>query len=149
MAITLTCTECGSGIHVHPSKEATSAKCEICNHEQAVTFNEEHENGIIKDCPSCSRKDFYRQKDFNRKIGVTLFVIAAILSIWTYGISFVVLYLFDLLLFKKIGDIVICYKCHAIFRKVENLDSIEGYNHEMNDRITYGDEDFHGETLAH
>ena len=111
MEITLTCANCGSGVHVHPTTEANTAKCSVCDHEHEIKFNNDHMNGVLKDCPCCERTDFYSQKDFNRKIGVVLFVIAAILSIWTYGISFIVLYLFDFILFKKLKPIAICYNC--------------------------------------
>ena len=147
--VTITCKECGSGIHVHPDQEATTAVCQVCQTANNVTFSKEMEEGVVKDCPVCGRKDFYKQKDFNRKIGVTLFVIAAILSIWTYGISFIVLYLFDLLLYKKIGQVVSCYKCDTLFRKVENIEEIFPFDHEMNDRIKYADHDFAGKPLQH
>lgn len=149
MEVTLTCSECGSGIHVHPDQEAKIAKCEVCSNEMAVSFNEDHMNGVLKDCPCCARKDFYSQKDFNRKIGVTLFVIAAILSIWTYGISFVVLYALDFFLFRRLSMVAICYKCNTIFRQLTNMSDIHGFNHEMNDRIVYSDHDFGGEQLEH
>ena len=147
--VTITCKDCGSGIHVHPDREATTAVCQVCQSATNVTFSKELEEGVVKDCPVCGRKDFYKQKDFNRKIGVTLFVIAAILSIWTYGISFIVLYLFDLLLYKKIGQVVSCYKCDTLFRKVENIEEIYPFDHEMNDRIKYADHDFAGKPLQH
>lgn len=149
MTVTLTCNNCGSAIDVHPTLDAQKAECGVCKHQADVTFNQDHMQGILKDCPCCGRKDFYSQKDFNRKLGVILFVIAAILSIWTYGISFIVLYLFDLILFKKLGLIAICYKCQTIFRKVENIKDIPGFNHEMNDRIVYADHDFGGKPLDH
>lgn len=149
MSVTFTCDECGSAIDVYPNKEAKSVQCDVCQHEMKTHFTEDHENGIVTDCPCCLRKDFYKQKDFNRKIGVGLFVIAAILSIWTYGISFIVLYVFDFFLFKKLGEIVICYKCNTIFRKVANIADIYPFNHEMNDRIVYSDHDFGGEQLEH
>jgi hypothetical protein len=149
MKVSLTCEECGSSIDVTPSLDAKQAQCDICSHTQAVSFNQDHIDGHLKDCPSCSRKDFYKQKDFNRKIGVALFVIAAILSIWTYGLSFVVLYLFDFFLFKKLGHVAICYKCNTVFRDVANMAQIADFNHEMNDRIVYSDHDFGGETLEH
>lgn len=149
MEVTLTCDECGSAIHVHPSTSAEFAECGICQSKKEVHFNGDHEAGVLKDCPCCARKDFYRQKDFNRKIGVILFIIAAILAIWTYGISLIVLYLFDLLLFRKLGDIAVCYKCQTIFRKVRNIEEIHGFDHEMNDRIVYADHDFGGKPLQH
>jgi len=149
MEITLTCPECGSGVHIVPTIDAKLAKCDICNHDTPVKFDQAHTEGILKTCPCCERKDFYSQKDFNRKIGVILFVIAAIFSIWTYGISFIVLYLFDFLLFKKLGTIAICYKCASIFRRVKNIKDIPGFDHEMNDRIIYSDHDFEGKPLSH
>jgi hypothetical protein len=149
MTVTMTCPECGSAISVLPDVKAKKASCDICSHEVDVHFKPEHEQSVLKVCPCCERKDFYKQKDFNRKIGVILFVIAAILSIWTYGISFIVLYLFDFILFKILGEIAICYKCNSIFRKVTNLSEISGFNHEMNDRIVYSDHDFEGTPLEH
>lgn len=149
MEITLTCPECGSGVHILPSLDALLAKCDICNHDIPVKFDKPHMEGVLKSCPCCERKDFYSQKDFNRKIGVILFVIAAILSIWTYGISFVVLYLFDFLLFKKLGSIAVCYKCASIFRRVKNIKDIPGFDHEMHDRIVYCGHDFEGKPVSH
>ena len=147
--VTITCSECGSGIHVHPNRNATEAVCQVCQTTTTVKFSAEIENGNLHQCPVCDRKDFYKQKDFNRKIGVTLFVIAAILSIWTYGISFIVLYIFDLLLHRKLGDVVSCYKCDTLFRKVSNIEEIPAFDHEMNDRIKYADHDFDGKPLQH
>lgn len=149
MEVTFTCPECGSAISVHPDQSATVAECKICQHKLPVKFDQNHADNNLVDCPCCGRKDFYKQKDFNRKIGVILFVIAAILSIWTYGISFIVLYLFDLILFRKLGEIAICYKCQTVFRKVANIAQIPGFDHEMNDRIIYADHDFGGKPLEH
>ena len=149
MEVTITCSECGSAISVYPSKQAKVAKCGVCSHEEGVNFDANHEKGLLKDCPVCERKDFYSQKDFNRKLGVLFFIIAAILSIWTYGLSLVALWLVDFFLFRKIGNIAVCYKCGTIFRKIENMNEIPPYDHEMNDRIVYSDQNFHGKSLDH
>lgn len=149
MEVQITCNGCGSGIEVLPTQVAHKAECNICHHLHEVRFTSDHEEGNLNDCPVCFRQDFYKQKDFNRKIGVMLFVIAAILSIWTYGLSLVVLYLFDLFLFRKLAMVSVCYKCRTNFRKVKNIDSIRDFDHEMNDRIVYSDHDFKGKPLSH
>lgn len=149
MTVTMTCPECESAVAVYPDTNASHAKCDICDHQIEVSFNEDHLKGIVTDCPCCQRKDFYQQKDFNRKVGVILFVIAAILSIWTYGLSLIALWLVDFFLFGKLGNIVICYKCGTIFRNVTNIKDIHDFNHEMNDRIIYSDHDFGGKVLDH
>lgn len=158
MTVQFTCKNCGSGMHVYPSVDASKVICDICHTEQHVHFNKEHEEGILKDCPECARKDFYSQKDFNRKLGVMLFVLAAVIStvmLW-FGINplwylstFIFLYMLDFILFRRLKQIAICYKCQAVFRDVNNINEIEGFNHEMNDRIVYSDHNFHGKPLDH
>ena len=144
MEVTLTCPECGSAVSVYPSAQASLAKCDVCQKETPVRFSSHHEEGFLQDCPVCGRKDFYRQKDFNRKVGVGLFVIAAILSLWTYGMSLVVLWLLDLFLFRRLGSVVVCYKCQSIFRGIRGEGKIPEFDHETHDRIVYGGEDFAG-----
>ena len=158
MEITLTCEDCGSAISIYPTKDVDKAKCQICNHEQSVKFNDDHFESILSDCPSCERKDFYKQKDFNRKIGVIIYMIAAAVSTyifvatevpWYAPVPFIVTYAIDFFLFQKLDPIAICYKCHTIFRNVKNIEEIHDFNHEMNDRIIYADHDFGGEHLDH
>ena len=149
MEIVLTCSQCGSGVEVFVKKSDIQAHCKICQYKIDIRFGPKHEKGILSDCPCCHRKDFYSQKDFNRKVGVTLFIIAAILSIWTYGLSLAALYLLDLFLFRKLPKVAVCYKCQTVFRKVLNIDDIRDFNHEMNDRIVYSDHDFGGHPLEH
>jgi hypothetical protein len=158
MTVHFTCKQCGSGIHVYPSLEASRIQCEVCKHEQDVHFDQNHVESKLIDCPNCQRKDFYSQKDFNRKLGVIFFVTTAIIStimLW-YGINplwylstFVVLYALDFFLFRRLKQIAICYKCDTIFRDVGNISDILPFNHEMHDRIVYSDHNFDGKPLDH
>jgi len=149
MNVQLTCKGCGSSVEIIPDHNAHKVQCDVCQYVTELKFSREHEEGILKECPVCLRMDFYKQKDFNRKVGVILFVIAAILSIWTYGLSLVALYLVDLFLFRKLALVAVCYKCLTNFRGVKNIADIRDYDHEMNDRIVYSDHDFKGKPLSH
>lgn len=151
MELTITCPNCGSAVDIDAkaSYGNSQVNCQICQHSIDISLTEEHREGHVNCCPICQRRDFYSQKDFNRAIGVSLFVIAAILSIWTYGLSLLALYLLDLFLFRKLSVIAVCYKCKTIFRAVTNIADIPGYDHEMNDRIVYSDHDFQGQKLPH
>ena len=73
-----------------------------------------------------------------------MFVIAAILSVSTYGLSLVALWLLDLFLFRRLGNVVVCYNCQSIFRGVRNEDNTPEFDHEVHDRIVYAGEDFGG-----
>ncbi len=149
MEVQITCKGCGSSIEVLPDHLAHKVECDVCKHVQDVKFTAEHEEGTLKECPVCARMDFYKQVDFNRKVGVALFVIAAILSIWTYGMSLVVLWLVDIFLLKKLNLVAICYKCQTNFRRLKCFHDIRDFDHEMNDRIVYADHDFKGKPLSH
>lgn len=149
MQIQITCAGCGSGVTVVPSLSANAAKCDVCSHVTPLKFTKDHCDSRLVDCPVCERKDFYQQKDFNRKIGVALFVIAACLVPWTYGLSLLALYLLDIFLFRRLSMIAICYKCKTIFRQITNMNEIREFDHEMNDRIVYSDHDFQGKPLKH
>ena len=50
---------------------------------------------------------------------------------------------------NRLGDVVSCYKCDTLFRKILNIKEIPAFDHEMNDRIKYADHDFGGKPLQH
>jgi hypothetical protein len=153
MTVHFTCPECGSGVHVYPNTQNDAAQCDICQHEFAVKFSPEQEKGIVKDCPLCARQDFYSQPDFNRKLGVILYLIPTAICLFLgliYGIlAFFCLWMLDFFLFRRLKKVAICYNCQTIFRGAANIDEIAPFNHEMNDRIIYSGHDFKGETLNH
>ena len=147
MTLQITCPECKSSVDVYADNHDVTTECSICHHQIDLKFTPSHAAGALESCPVCERQDFYKQKDFNRIIGVSLFVIAAIVSIWTYGIALIVLYLVDLFLFRKLTMVAVCYKCSTNFRGISNMAQIHEFNHEMHDRIVYSDHDFKGKPL--
>lgn len=132
----MTCPKCGSSVEVYLNKITELAKCTVCETEVPIRLGKGHLGGELKTCICCGGESFYKQKDFNRKIGVALFILAAILSIWTYGISFIVLWLLDFFLFKKIGNIAICYYCETIYRKASNMEDLPGYDHLLGEKVS-------------
>lgn len=138
----ITCPQCSSSVEVYLNNEQTTeAICGVCEKVVPIVVTLDHTHDELKSCAVCQSTNFYQQKDFNRKIGVALFVVAAILSIWTYGLSFIAFWLVDVFLFKKLGSIVICYKCETIYRKVKNLNEINDFDHQMHDRIVYSEQE--------
>lgn len=156
MTVQITCSKCHSSIHIYPNESAKIAVCDICQNEENIHFTKGHEENQLKTCALCERQDFYVQKDFNRKLGVSLFVCAALLStallwvgahpIWYLSV-FVLLYAADFFLFRRLDLIAICYKCQTIYRNVKNIDELDGFDHEMNDRIIYANHDFKGQRI--
>ena len=67
-------------------------------------------------CFMCGLDRLYTQKDFNRKIGLWIFIVAAILSVPTWGVSLLVATIVDRILFYLLGDVTICYGCNTQHR---------------------------------
>jgi hypothetical protein len=149
MTLQITCPNCKSSVDVYADDHEVVTDCGVCGHHIPLKFTAAHAQAKLESCPVCERQDFYKQKDFNRIIGVSLFVIAAILSIWTYGLTLIALYLVDLFLFRKLNMVAVCYKCSTNFRGIANMGQIHDFNHEMHDRIVYSDHDFKGKPLSH
>ena len=64
------------------------------------------------------------QKDFNRQIGLGIFIVAAVVSLiiaglWSFVWAFVfmvVVTLLDVLLYQLLPEITVCYACKAFYR---------------------------------
>jgi len=83
-------------------------------------------DNVVDHCAVCDCQTVYVQKDFNRTLGVSIFVAGAVLFLvcaWFNRLvegtlvwaAFVVA---DGLLYKFLSDVTICYKCYAQYRGV-------------------------------
>jgi hypothetical protein len=70
----------------------------------------------VEFCPVCDCRHLYRQRDFNRTLGCLLVAVGAALVPWTYGLSLVALALVDLVLYYRLPEAVVCYRCDTVFR---------------------------------
>ena len=75
-------------------------------------------------CLVCRGTDFYIRKDFDPKIGLTVVIIGATVSgvFYWFGedlIAYSILAgaaLIDLIVYGRLGDVTVCYRCHSEFR---------------------------------
>ncbi len=99
------CPSCGADVTVHPDHtllgQLKVRRCAVCGHE-----------------------NFYIQKDFNRNLGLLIVGAGILVSVYFLGqreplYAMAVLglsALSDLLLYYCVGDVTVCYSCHAIYR---------------------------------
>ncbi len=82
------------------------------------------ERNLVDHCVLCNCPGVYIQKDFNRTLGIAIIIAAAIaclilasknLVLLGYSVLFVAA-IADMLLYKLLPDVVICYRCHAQYR---------------------------------
>jgi hypothetical protein len=81
--------------------------------------------GGLDGCAVCGNREMYRKKDFPHKLGLAILTLACLASIvpyqrymvwlvWTIMLGTLA---FDILLYALVGDVVVCYRCLAHYRK--------------------------------
>ncbi|HEU4401736.1 MAG TPA: hypothetical protein VFT43_06485 [Candidatus Polarisedimenticolia bacterium] len=112
MSIAFVCDGCDRPIALRIERPRAGIDCPACGRSHLLRVNEATiTSGRIDRCLRCGLDRLYVQKDFNRKVGLGIFVLAAILSVPTWGLSLLAATLVDLTLYYVLGDVTICYGC--------------------------------------
>ena len=82
-------------------------------------------------CPICEGTQFYRQKDFNRGLGCVVVLIGILLVPLTHGLSLPVVALIDWLLYRRMPDMTVCYRCGGEFRGMSVPERLKPYMHHI------------------
>ena len=64
-------------------------------------------------CPVCGSRDVYQQRDFNRRLGLTLAGLGLLTGPFTHWISTVAMIGVDAVLYLLVPPVAICYACEA------------------------------------
>ena len=118
MEILAKCPKCDAGLPVHAAEAPAAIKCGGCGREIPLKFTDALRGDLAVDrCPVCDGSDFYMRKDFDPKIGLTVVIIGALVSgvFIAYGILGSAA-LIDLVVYGRLKDITVCYRCHTEFR---------------------------------
>ena len=111
------CERCGREVVQSLGQDARPAVCPGCGQaSQGVPRDAAADGGFLSRCARCGVDRLYVQKDFNKKAGLWVFVVAAVLSVPTWGLSLVAATLIDLVLYYSLGDATLCYGCGAVHR---------------------------------
>ena len=111
------CDGCGLEIVQPLDAPVSQAACAGCGrgHELHGT-GEAIETRLLGRCVRCGLDRLYVQKDFNKKAGLWVFIVAAALSVPTWGLSLLAATLIDLALYFALGDATLCYGCGTVHR---------------------------------
>jgi len=80
-------------------------------------------------CPKCDCKHLYKKKDFNQFLGCLIILVGAVFVPITYGLSLVLLFFLDLLLYSRIKDSIECYKCKTEYKNVAVPKNLNNFDH--------------------
>jgi hypothetical protein len=125
MEVVVQCPSCNAALPVKASEKPNEIQCGSSRKIIALTITSSVATDTSVDtCPMCTGQDFYIRKDFDPKVGLTIVILGATVSavfyyfgrdLTAYGVLAVAV-LVDLAVYRRLGDVTICYRCHAVFR---------------------------------
>ncbi len=120
---------------------ADSAEALPTRFASGVALQREHlaPGGGLTGCLVCGHPELYTQKDFPRRVGVAIVVVAAVLAPFTWYLSLVVAALVDAVLYRLAPEVVLCYVCDARHRGFPASPRHPRFDREIDERLRYGD----------
>jgi len=116
-SVSFLCEGCGREVVQTLAAPATAGACPGCGRSFDLRAHEEPaRTAPLTRCLCCGLDRLYVQKDFSKKAGLWVFIVAAALSVPTWGLSLLAASLIDLGLYYALGDATLCYGCGAVHR---------------------------------
>jgi hypothetical protein len=125
MQILAKCPKCDAGLPVAAAEAPSAITCGGCGRDIPLSVSEalKSDRGVDR-CPVCEGADFYIRKDFDPKIGLAVVIVGAMISggFYWFGrdlVAYSILggaALIDLVVYGRLGDVTVCYRCHSEFR---------------------------------
>ena len=125
MELTVTCPGCDAVLPLRADAGSGDIACGSCGRVIPLAVTDAvAADAEVDACPVCRGQDFYIRKDFDPKLGLTVVIIGATISAVFYGYGMdLVAYgilaataLIDLVVYGRLGDVTVCYRCHTEFR---------------------------------
>src|SRR5262245_10914813 len=125
MQILAKCPACDAALPVNAPEMPAAITCGRYRRDIALTtYDAVRSDTAVDRCPVCAGADFYIRKDFDPTIGLTVVIVGALISAGFYWfgrdlIAYGILAsaaLVDLIVYGRLKDITVCYRCHTEFR---------------------------------
>lgn len=141
MQISYDCPKCLQPSRSEVTTTSRGVKCSSCEWTRSIVDGDLREETPCR-CLVCGGSDLWRQKDFSQRLGVTIVALGVILS--TVATAYMrpelalgILMAFalaDMVLYAVMRDCLVCYRCHARYRQVPNLEQVGTFDLEVNER---------------
>ena len=141
MQISFDCPKCLKIAHGEVTEASRDVECPACGWRRPISENHAT-NGEPAHCLVCGCEDLWRQKDFDQRLGVFIVGLGVVLSTIAIaymmpGVAMLILMAFglaDWILYAVLPDRLVCYRCHAQYRRIANLKSTAAFDLEVNER---------------
>ena len=141
MQITFDCPKCLCHGGCEVTSASTVVKCPDCEWSRSISAADFHEQ-LPGNCLVCGCTDLWRQKDFSPRVGVAIVALGVLLSTIAMiymqpELSLGILMVFalaDMVLYSVMRDCLVCYRCHARYRRVPGIEQTGTFDLEVNER---------------
>jgi hypothetical protein len=96
--------------------------------------------GGITGCLNCGHEELFTVKRFNRTLGISIVVVAAVLAPFTMYISLAVAALLDLVIYHVAPEEVHCYTCGSVHRGFLDTPRHPRFDRTIAERLKYGEQ---------
>lgn len=123
MELTFECPACGVNAQARSVEHHPEVTCPSCRDSRPLREGF-LESGELRACGLCGSEDLYLQKDFPQGMGLLIVVVGFAIStvFWYYRMALAAYgvllasALLDLVLYYKVPDVTICYRCLSQYR---------------------------------
>jgi Zn ribbon nucleic-acid-binding protein len=122
------CPECSRYNEYTVSPTVRIHTCSQCGHQSESSPSPSVlSGGPVDRCPQCGNEELYLRKDFPQQLGCAVVTVTVVLStvayaMWGFPASLAVLAVasgIDFVLYHRLGEIPVCYRCHCELRGFE------------------------------
>lgn len=113
-------------------------QCPHCDHRLRLSAAE----ATLPACAVCGNHELYKKKDFPHWLGMTILLVALVLSTVTYyayqkwwSWSFLIgSAIIDGVMYLLVGDVIVCYRCEAHHRGIKTMPGHEPFEITIGER---------------
>jgi hypothetical protein len=133
------CPGCGGPVEAPLDPTVESAACPGCSSATPLPgFRELATTGAPTTCLVCGCADLYRQKDFNRPLGLTLAAIGLLTGPFTHWISTIAAIGLDAALYLVVPNVAVCYACESQVRGFDQAKAPPAFDIAIHDAYKFG-----------
>lgn len=141
MLISFDCPKCLQPARGEVTAASRGVMCSSCGWTRPAVDGELRGESPVR-CLVCGCGDLWRQKDFPQRLGVLIVAVGVVLSTVAMAymqpeLSLGILMAFalaDMILYAVMRDCLVCYRCHARFHRVPDIDRATAFDLEVNER---------------
>mgnify|MGYP006969467032 CR=1 FL=1 len=141
MNITYHCPACDATVRTVVGQDDSAVTCTHCQHSIAAPAKAFDGEKLYR-CLVCPSTELFIRKNFPQRLGVTIVVLGFAISCitWYFHLviaTFAVLFAtagIDVLLYLFMGNALQCYRCHAHYSGVDDIESHAAFDLEIHER---------------